>query len=793
MTSNRWQRAKEIFHAALDRAPGERSAFLTDACGGDELLRQEVESLISSHEKDGSFIDSPAYEAAAEFLANDQELKAGQKVGSYEVISFISRGGMGEVYLAQDRRLGRRVALKLLPASFTRDTDRLGRFEQEARAASALNHPNIITIYEILNANGAHVIATEFVEGETLRQRLSHTPLNLTQSLQVAIQIADALVAAHQAGIVHRDIKPENVMLRPDGYVKVLDFGLAKLAEYSPSAVAAEAPTQQVRTGSGMVVGTAGYMSPEQARGKAVDVRSDIFSLGAVIYEMVTQRKPFDGETPSDILAAILKTDPPPVSEFVEEAPAELVRIVSKTLRKDRDERYQTAKELLSDMRGVKQRLEFQSEFGRQQSANEYTSPAQSEATFATSPKTPVETDAVSLAHSTKAGSLTRRSRLTIALASFVLVAGILTFASYKLFRNRQPMSAIQADHALPDLKPAQVTAGAGLDIYPSFSPDGNSVAYSSDHNGGFEIYVKQMATGGREIQLTTDGQNFEPAWSPDGKLIAYQSRTRGGIWLVPAFGGATRQLTDFGSRPAWAPDSAVIAFQSGVVKDSGPSAVALPPSTIWTVPVQGGSPKQITQTGNPVGGHSSPSWFPGGKRIVFTTSTGSRSEIWSTSPAGDESRRLLERSGFDPVYAPNGESLYFTGGDKLGDSWALFRLPVSPQSGDPVGEPVLIKHTGDTLYRHLRFSADGKRIVFAVLQLEDSITAVPVAPHSRVTADTTQLFHPTDKRSPISWCRLGHPIICGSWMRMAEINRKPPPSPMLLIIRRIGSPEVTE
>src|SRR5438132_10054108 len=214
MTPERWQRVKDIFQSALERAPGEQSAFLADECGGDEALRNEVQSLLASHERSGEFIDSPAYEAAAELIMNDKtELKPGQTIGSYEIISFISRGGMGEVYLAQDRRLSRKVALKILPVSFTRDVDRLRRFEQEARAASALNHPNIITIYEILKANSTHVIATEFVEGETLRWHLSHAPPSVSESLRIAIQVADALVAAHKAGIVHRDIKPENIML----------------------------------------------------------------------------------------------------------------------------------------------------------------------------------------------------------------------------------------------------------------------------------------------------------------------------------------------------------------------------------------------------------------------------------------------------------------------------------------------------------------------------------------------------------------------------------------------------
>src|SRR5215813_10337071 len=229
MTPERWQQVKEIFNSAIKVTPGERASFLSAACASDADLRSEVESLISAHERPGSFIDAPAYEAdAASFLRQKSDLKAGQTIGAYEIISFISRGGMGEVYLAQDKRLRRRVALKLLPASFTFDGDRLRRFEQEARAASALNHPNIITIYEIAKADAAHVIATEFVEGETLRQRLSFGPLGLDKSLQIAIQVADALAAAHKAGIVHRDIKPENIMLRPDGYVKILDFGLAK-------------------------------------------------------------------------------------------------------------------------------------------------------------------------------------------------------------------------------------------------------------------------------------------------------------------------------------------------------------------------------------------------------------------------------------------------------------------------------------------------------------------------------------------------------------------------------------
>jgi serine/threonine protein kinase len=229
MTPERWQQVKAIFQSALECAPSERSAFLARECGGDEALRKEVESLLASHEKDGSFIDSPAYEAAAGMLASAPELTVGQKIGHYEILSTLGKGGMGEVYLARDTKLDRKVALKFLPGAFTQDQERLLRFEQEARAASALNHPNILTIYEIGEVDGRRFIATEFVDGETLRQPIEGGPLKVNEALDIAEQIASALAEAHAVGIIHRDIKPENIMLRRDGLVKVLDFGLAKL------------------------------------------------------------------------------------------------------------------------------------------------------------------------------------------------------------------------------------------------------------------------------------------------------------------------------------------------------------------------------------------------------------------------------------------------------------------------------------------------------------------------------------------------------------------------------------
>src|SRR5437868_11648001 len=261
---------------------------------------------------------------------------------------------MGEVYHAEDTRLKRKVALKLLPAELTANEDRLRRFEQEAQAASALNHPNIITIHEIGQVDGLNFIVTEFIAGETLRQRMATEQMNLPVVLDVATQVASALTAAHTAGIIHRDLKPENIMLRPDGLIKVLDFGLAKLTQFSMASRSSEAPTRaQVKTQTGMVMGTARYMSPEQARGQEVDARTDIFSLGVVLYEMLTGRAPFEGQTASDVIAAILKIEPP---RLPDEVPRELEHIISRALRKDPDRRYQAVKDLLLDVEDIKQR-----------------------------------------------------------------------------------------------------------------------------------------------------------------------------------------------------------------------------------------------------------------------------------------------------------------------------------------------------------------------------------------------------------------------------------------------------
>jgi serine/threonine protein kinase/tetratricopeptide (TPR) repeat protein len=324
----------------------------------DGALRTEVESLLESDERSGGFIETSGFRIAAELIAGDPAGSlVGQDVGAYKIVDLLGVGGMGEVYLAEDTRLGRKVALKFLPDYFTSDRTRVRRFEQEARAASALNHPNILTVYEIGESAGTQFIATEFVEGRTLRQYMEGVQTTLGEVLDVAIQVARALGIAHQAGIVHRDIKPENIMLRPDGYIKVLDFGLAKVSEpHRPILVSDGLSQSHSDTQSGLLVGTPHYMSPEQARGLKVDGRTDIFSLGAVIYEMLTGRKPFEGETTSHVIVAILEKDPPPVTDVNPGIPAALEVIVRKALQKDMQARYQTAGELIEDLRSFRRR-----------------------------------------------------------------------------------------------------------------------------------------------------------------------------------------------------------------------------------------------------------------------------------------------------------------------------------------------------------------------------------------------------------------------------------------------------
>ena len=711
MTPERWQKAKEIFHAALDKPLAGRLDFVSNACDGDDDLRQQVESLLASSEKDGSFIDSPAYEAAATLITSQPaELKKGLTVGAYEIVSFISRGGMGEVYLAHDRRLGRKVALKLLPASFTKNQERLRRFEQEARAASALNHPNIITIYEILKSESTHVIATEFVEGETLRQRLSRAPIGLADALTISIQVADALSAAHRAGIVHRDIKPENIMLRPDGYVKVLDFGLAKLAQQPDDVPAEEALTKQVRTGSGVIIGTAGYMSPEQARGKTVDARSDIFSFGAVIYEMVTHRKPFDGETPSDVLASILKTDPPPVSHFLSDAPPELTNIIASALQKNPDDRYQFIGDLLSDLKSLKQDLEFQARLVQSTGSGMSSARATTGvATGAAVPAAQTAEDAGAVTMISQALSVElKRHRFRFALIAFVALVIVVGggIGLYKLLNRSHPQ------HFASTTLTRITNSGKVIDA--RLSSDGNYLVYCLSDANKQSLWIRQVSSPNDKMIVPPAAVGFFGlTFSPDGREIFYIVKANfdaGTLYRAPILGGTPVKILEKIDGPVtFSPDGRRMAFVRGNFPAEDQSALLL--ANLDGSGEQSLAVKKKPERFAPIF-FTQPSWSPDGKLIAVSVFTvGGQSRVLAFAVDGGQETNLTpEPWPFSGAvqWLPDMSGLLVVAGANAGAGAQLWLLAY------PSGEKRQITNDLDQ-HRALGMTDDGTKFVNVV------------------------------------------------------------------------------
>jgi serine/threonine protein kinase len=455
-------------------------------------------------------------------------LLPGARFDTYEIIRALGAGGMGEVYLARDRELNRTVAIKVLPLDVTSDPQRVARFEQEARAASALNHPNVCTIHALgRTEDGRRYIAMEHVEGETLRARLVRGRLPLRDALDIAIQMASAVSAAHAIGIVHRDIKPENAMIRRDRLVKVLDFGLAKLLPSGDSSAADDATRTLGMTDPGALVGTVAYMSPEQARGEVVDARTDIWALGVVLYQMLTGRAPFTGATRSDVLVAILDREPPSLADFQPNAPPELQRIVRKALQKDADRRYQVSKDFLLDLQSVSDDL--------------------SSSAVSSGVNVPAQRQ-----------RLTRPWLFAAALVLVVIAVGV------GWWINREPPPPTHPSPGGGSL--ARLTFGPGLQTDAAFSPDGRFIAYASDSAGNFDIWIQPVSDTGKPHQVTTSpASDTQPSWSPDGRSLVFRSeRDGGGLFIVPIDGGPERQLTTFGIHPQWLANGAEIFFRTG-------------------------------------------------------------------------------------------------------------------------------------------------------------------------------------------------------------------------------------
>ena len=494
----------------------------------------------------------------------------GRTLDHYRIESKLGEGGMGVVYLAHDTHLRRPVAIKVLRAEAIANPERKKRFVQEARSASALNHPNIITIYDIAAADGVDFMAMEYVAGKTLGRLIGRRGLPLGEALQYAVQMAGALATAHAAGIVHRDLKPANIMVNDNGLVKILDFGLAKLSEAEESEDAAPTRTMEdgrPRTEEGTILGTVAYMFPEQAQGKKVDRRSDIFSFGSVLYEMLTGRSPFQDETRISTLSAILHKEPKPMNEVSEGVPRQIEWIVGQCLRKDAARRFQ-------HMDDVKVSLEALKE----------------------------ESDSGRLA-GPQAARAARRPAMVAALAGIVV---LVLMAAWWLTRDRRPG---------PALVLTRLTADSGLTTDPALSPDGKLVAYASDRSGegNLDIWVQQVA-GGEAIRLTRDtADDDEPAFSPDGSRIAFHSeREGGGVYIVSALGGEARLIARQGRRPLFSPDGREIAYWVGA-KNWSPAAPGA--GRILVVSADGGPPRQLQPEFDAA---RLPVWAPDGKRILF-------------------------------------------------------------------------------------------------------------------------------------------------------------------------------
>ncbi len=571
MERERWQQIDRLLQSALELKVEERAAFLQQACAGDTALRQEIESLLAANKDVNSFIESPAFENAAGLFANQNTNSIiGRRLGAYQILSLLGAGGMGEVYLAQDTRLSRKVALKILPSFFTKDEQRLRRFQQEARAASALNHPNIVTIFDIGETDSTHFIATEYIEGETLRKAMSRKRLRLREVLDIVIQTASALVAAHQAGIVHRDIKPENLMLRPDGYVKVLDFGLAKLTPILPTSDDTKASTAlKVSTDPGTVMGTANYMSPEQARAQSVDMRTDIFSLGVVLYELIAGCLPFQGETTSHVIVSILEKEPLPLARYAPETPAELQRIVMKALRKDREERYQVIKELLNDLKDLKQELETQNRLERSLppepaiDASAATNIGQAADTAGDAERSSAEVRARTTSSAEIILSEIKRHKTgaALALGTFIIIMAASGFGLYKFFEPRKTLAPFE-------IGKTTLLTTTGNTRSATISPDGKYVVYANeDQPGQHGLWVKHVATGSTvQIVAPADADYNGTTFSPDGNYIYYvrfeEQYRRGVLFQIPVLGGTPKKiLTEIRTPITFSPDGKRFAF----------------------------------------------------------------------------------------------------------------------------------------------------------------------------------------------------------------------------------------
>ncbi|MBK9152889.1 MAG: serine/threonine-protein kinase [Chloracidobacterium sp.] len=688
MDANRWRQIDSLLDAAMELPEAERQSFVSTKAGDDLDLRKAVLELLEAQGESGAFLQKSAMRMAAEGVSGaETEISAfafiNKRIATYTIERLLGAGGMGEVYLAFDEKLKRKVALKLLPPEFVSNDERVKRFELEARAISTLNHPGIVTIYDVGNFEGVNYIATEFVEGKTLRELMGGN-FKIRNIVLNSIQLCDALSAAHDQGIIHRDIKPENIMIRKDGYAKILDFGLAKLTDPGGQTIRDLAATTK-----GVIIGTPAYMSPAQITDDRIDHRTDLWSCGVVLYEFLTGKNPFKGANKQETFQAILSKEVPPCSSLNPEVPQEMDAVLAKLLEKDPAKGYQSASELRADLKRVKQEVDSSESWSMQSGIS-----------------------------GTIVRVMSRRPWYVYAAAALLLIATSAVATYYMATRT----ASVAAGTDWTAARSSQITNQRGTEYFPSLTPDGKDVVYAARENGFFDIFIQRVG-GKRRVNLTagSNANNTHPAVSPNGELIAFRSdRELRGIYLMELTGDNVRRLSDEGYHPSWSPDGTQIVVSS-FGRDQ-PTVRASGPQTLQVIDVQTGNKRKLIDAEA-----TFPAWSPHGHRIAywFHSGTYGRRGI-ATIPAGGGEPVIIAKdfavSNWNPVWSPDGKFLYFVS-SRRGDM-NFWRVPIDEVTGRALGDPEPVA-TPSTYSRHLAFSRDGNRLVYVQTNDQANIQGV--------------------------------------------------------------------
>lgn len=615
-------------------------------------------------------------------------LVLGQRLGPYRIAGSLGSGGMGEVYRARDLRLERDIAIKVLPHRIATERAPRERFEREARTVAAINHPSIVTIHSVEESDGIPFLTMELVEGRTLTALIPRGGMPLARVLEIATPLADAIAAAHHKGITHRDLKPANIMVREDGRVKVLDFGLAKLREEGTDGGGISNSTEAL-TGEGRIVGTVAYMSPEQAEGKPVDHRADIFSLGVILYEMATGERPFKGETQLSTLSSLLRDTPASAESLNPAIPHELAQIIKRCLAKDPDRRHESAQDLRNQLEDLKQDL---------------------------------DSGILSASSATAPGFSVRRHLSGAVTRRLAVLAAAALGAVALIWRSSGSPERSSAGVNIAGLK--QLTSQPGIENFPVLSPDGKWILYSSSARGSADVYLQGVG-GQIPINLTEDStdDDTEPAFSPDGEQIGFRSeRQGGGIFVMGRTGESARRVTDDGFNPAWSPDGKEILFATENVR--GNPYLRLSPSELWVVNIETGARRRVFQ-----GDAVQPRWSPHGQRIAYWAFLSSerdlaQRDIWTIPASGGSPVPITNDAAVDwnPVWSPDGGYLYFI--SDRGGSMNVWRVSIDERSGKPLSEPEAVT-TPSPYVAFLSFSADGRLMAYASSDITSNIQQV--------------------------------------------------------------------